>query len=115
MNDAIGFMMKPEQMLVATEHCFGTPDAICFRDNILRIHDLKTGEIPANFTQLRIYAAMFCIEYRFKPTEIKIELRIYQNDQVEVEHADTHEISFIIDRIKTFSARIDEIREEVFS
>ena len=46
-NDAIGFRMTPEQVLYYSDNCFGTADAICFRDDILRIHDLKTGAIPA--------------------------------------------------------------------
>ena len=47
-NDAIGFRMTPEQVLYYSDNCFGTADAICFRDDILRIHDLKTGAIPAH-------------------------------------------------------------------
>ncbi len=47
-NDAIGFKMTPEQILYYSENCFGTADAICFRNNMLRIHDLKTGSI--NYT-----------------------------------------------------------------
>ena len=42
-NDAIGFKMKPEQVLYYSDNCFGTADAIVFRNNLLRIHDLKTG------------------------------------------------------------------------
>ena len=48
-NDAIGYKMTPEQILYYSDNCFGTADAICFRDNFLRIHDLKTGKIPAHF------------------------------------------------------------------
>lgn len=47
-NDAIGYKMTPEQMLYYSENCFGTADAISFKQNVLRIHDLKTGEIPAH-------------------------------------------------------------------
>ena len=63
-NDAIGYKMTPEQMLYYSENCFGTADAISFKQNVLRIHDLKTGEIPAHMEQLMIYAALFCLEYR---------------------------------------------------
>ena len=39
-NDAIGYRMHPEQVLYFSEWCFGTADAISFRNNFLRIHDL---------------------------------------------------------------------------
>lgn len=83
-NDAIGFRMKSEQILFYSENCFGTADAISFdeRKRLLRIHDLKTGKIPAKFEQLMIYAAIFCLEYDYNPLDIDIELRIYQNDEV---------------------------------
>lgn len=63
-NDAIGFRMTPEQVLCYSENCFGTADSICFRDDILRIHDLKTGIVPAHMEQLLIYDALFCLEYK---------------------------------------------------
>lgn len=46
-NDAIGYKMTPEQVLYYSPNCFGTADTISFRNNFLRIHDLKTGETPA--------------------------------------------------------------------
>ena len=60
-NDAIGFRMTPEQVLYFLNNCFGTADAIAFRDGFLRIHDLKTGTTPAHMEQLEIYAALFCL------------------------------------------------------
>lgn len=81
-NDAIGFRMDTEVVLFYSERFFGTVDAISFRNNILRIHDLKTGKIKAHIEQLEIYAALFCLEYKVKPQDIEIELRIYQNDVV---------------------------------
>ena len=42
-NDAIGFNMSTEVILFYSERFFGTADAISFRNNFLRIHDLKTG------------------------------------------------------------------------
>ena len=49
-NDAIGFRMETEVPLWYSEFCFGTADAICFNEkkNLLRIHDLKTGEVKAH-------------------------------------------------------------------
>ena len=46
-NDAIGFKLSPEQVLLYSMNVFGTADAIGFRGRTLRIHDLKTGEKPA--------------------------------------------------------------------
>ena len=87
-NDAIGYRMHPEQVLYFSEWCFGTADAISFRNNFLRIHDLKTGKERAHIEQLRIYAALFCLEYRVSPADIKIELRIYQSDEVIIDEPD---------------------------
>lgn len=77
----------------------GTADAISFRNNFLRIHDLKTGVRPAHIEQLEIYAALFCLEYKVKPSAIKIELRIYQNDEVLIHNPEPDDISKIMDKI----------------
>lgn len=81
-NDAIGYRMRPEQVLYYSPFAFGTADAICFRRKLLRIHDLKTGTIPADIDQLLNYAALFCLEYHHDPCELKFSLRIYQNNQI---------------------------------
>lgn len=78
-NDAIGYRMNSEVILMYSERFFGTADAIMFKDNMLRIHDLKTGSGPVHPEQLMIYAALFCLEYKAKPGSINMELRIYQN------------------------------------
>lgn len=83
-NDAIGFQMDTEVVLFYSGRFFGTADAISFRDEVLRIHDLKTGKTPAHMEQLYIYAALFCLEYRIDPNSINMELRLYQNDDVQV-------------------------------
>ncbi len=111
-NDAIGYRMVPEQTLFYSENCFGTADAISFRKDLLRIHDLKTGLVPASFHQLEVYAALFCLEYHFKPFAIKMELRIYQNDDVQVLEGDPDAITHIMEQIKLFDKRIFEIRNE---
>lgn len=96
-NDCIGFRMTPEQVLFVDEWAFGTADAICFRDNRLRIFDLKTGIIEASMAQLKIYAAYFCLNYTKNPFEIdEIDLRIYQNDNIKVEQADPDEVFHIM-------------------
>ena len=87
-NDAIGFKLRPEQILYYSPNCFGTADAIDLRGDLLRIHDLKTGKVPAHIEQLMIYAALFCLEYGIKPSDIDTELRIYQGDDILVENYD---------------------------
>ena len=111
-NDAIGFRMTPEQPLVYSENCFGTTDAICFRNNFLRIHDYKSGEIPAHMEQLMIYAALFCLEYGYKPGDIEMELRIYQFNDIVVANPTAEDILPIMDRIITSDKIINKIRAE---
>ena len=113
-NDAIGFKMTPEQPLFYSENCFGTADTIAFRDSLLRIHDLKTGVIPAHMEQLMIYAALFCLEYKIKPAEIEIEieLRLYQNNEILYHNPTVEEIVPIIDKIVTFDKIINKIKEQ---
>ena len=101
-NDAIKYRMSCEQILYYSENCFGTADTIAFRYNILRIHDLKTGVYPGSVHQLEVYAALFCLEYNKDPFGIKMELRIYQNNEVIVYEADPEDIMFIIDKIQEF-------------
>lgn len=98
-NDAISFNMEPEVVLFYSPNFFGTADAISFKDNVLRIHDLKTGSTPVKMEQLEIYAALFCLEYKIKPGEIDIELRIYQNDDVMISNPTAEDILPIMDKI----------------
>ncbi len=111
-NDAIGFRLTPEQILYYSENCFGTADAIGFRNGLLRIHDLKTGVIPAHMEQLEIYAALFCLEYKIKPAEIEMELRIYQSDEILYHKPTVEDILPIIDRIITSDKIIAKIKAE---
>lgn len=111
-NDAIGFKMKPEQVLYYSDNCFGTADAIIFRNNLLRIHDLKTGVTRAHMEQLEIYAALFCLEYNKKPSDIDMELRIYQNNEIIVHNPTVEDILPIMDKIITFDKIIDKMKIE---
>ena len=111
-NDAIGYKMTPEQVLYFSENCFGTADAISFRNEILRIHDLKTGVTPAHIEQLEIYAALFCLEYRIKPSDIDMELRIYQSNEIAVHTPTAEEILPIMDKIGTFDKIIFDMKAE---
>ena len=111
-NDAIGYKMTPEQILYYSENCFGTADSIAFRNGLLRIHDLKTGVIKAHIEQLMIYAALFCLKYKVKPAEIDIELRLYQNNEIEIHEPETDEIVPIMDKIVTFDKVIKKVKEQ---
>lgn len=98
-NDAIGFKMSTEVVLYYSDRFFGTADAICFRNGVLRIHDLKTGKGPVHMEQLMVYAALFCLEYKIKPGEIEMELRIYQNDDILFCNPTAEDILPIMDKI----------------
>ena len=111
-NDAVGFKMTPEQVLYFSDNCFGTADSISFRKGQLRIHDLKTGDIPAHIEQLKIYAALFCLEYDIKPSDIEILLRIYQSNDILQLDATVEDVVPIMDKIKTFDRIIDSLKEE---
>lgn len=91
----------------------GTADAISFRNNFLRIHDLKTGTRPVHIEQLEIYAALFCLEYKVKPTDIKIELRIYQNDEILVHEPEAEEIIVIMNKIVHLNKILEDIEGRV--
>ena len=112
-NDAIGYRMETEVVLFYSERFFGTADAISFRNNLLRIHDLKTGKHPANMEQLEVYAALFCLEYKVKPSDIKMELRIYQNDEVIVHIPEPEDIVKVMQKIVSLDKLLEKIDEEV--
>lgn len=118
-NDAIGFRMRPEQTLYYSDNCFGTADAIAWdeKTKFLRIHDLKTGEIPAKMEQLLIYAALFCLEYHQKPGNMGFELRIYQNNGIDIANASTgltgEDILPIMDKIIQFDKLLNNIKGEL--
>lgn len=111
-NDAIGFKMDTEQTLYYSDNVFGTVDAISFRGNKLRIHDLKTGVTPASMKQLEVYTALFCLEYNKHPNDISVELRIYQNDEILVYEPIPEDLMYIMDKIIQFDKRIDKLKSE---
>jgi hypothetical protein len=118
-NDCIGYRMEVEQTLFYSFNAFATCDAISFGPDlddptqppILRIFDLKNGETPTSEQQLEVYAAYFCLEYNVKPGKIQYDLRIYQHDQIYRFETDPEDIAFIMDRIKTFNALIEQQKE----
>lgn len=114
-NDAIGFKMDTEVVLMYSEYFFGTADAICFRNNVLRIHDLKTGKvgkIEGHRDQVEIYAAYFCLEYNYKPEDIRIELRVYKNDDVDAWSPEAENIRAHMNKIIHFDNMFRKLERE---
>lgn len=116
-NDAIGYGMTPEQPLYFSENCFGTADTIFYKPGILRIHDLKTGATPAKMEQLEIYAALFMLEYEklfgVNPYNTKVNLRIYQSDDVDDVEPDPDRIAEVMDLIKEKNQWANDIQGEI--
>ena len=117
-NDAIGYKMESEQILYYSDNCFGTADAISFRKDrktnryLLRIHDLKTGVVPANMMQLMVYAALFCLEYGYSPEDIDIELRIYQEEVPDILNPDPLDVKVIMDTIVHHDSFLRELQQK---
>ena len=107
-NDAIKYRMRVEQPLCYDEKfCFGTADAIDFNGHLLRIHDLKTGDTPADIDQLIKYAALFCLDYNHDPSQLIFELRIYQTDQVVIYNPTVNEI---VDMMNNIIHKVDVLQ-----
>lgn len=111
-NDAIGYRMTSEQPLFYSRNFWGTTDAISFRKKTLRIHDLKTGLTPADMRQLQIYAALFCLEYGLSPDKIQTELRIYQNNDIQVATPHPDDLGGIMNKIVMFDNELQKMAEE---
>lgn len=116
-NDAIGFRMDTEVVLFYSERFFGTADTILFDEGkrLLRIHDLKTGKKPVKREQVEVYAALFCLEYRIKPGDIRFELRIYQNDETDIWEPTAEDILPIMDKIIHLDKMMESMAEEGLS
>lgn len=115
-KDAIGFGLMPEQPIVYQYPiAFGTADAIRFNPSKceLRIHDLKTGKIPASLDQLIEYAAYFFLEYHIKPGDCKTILSIYQNGDVLTGYPTASDILPIMDRAVTLTKYVQGVYEGV--
>ena len=56
--------------------------------------------------------ALFCLEYKVKPSDINIELRLYQNDEIIIDNPDQEIIVPIMDKIITFDKIINRIKEQ---
>lgn len=103
-QDAIGYRMRSEQVLYYSDYFMGTADSIILdKNNLLRIHDLKTGFRPAKLDQLEVYAALFCLQHKIKPGEIDYELRVYQGNDILIGKPTAEDILPIMDEIVTTS------------
>ena len=60
-----------------------------------------------------IYAALFCLEYKIKPSDIKMELRIYQNDDILVANPTAEDILPIMNKIIHLNNLIEKYNKEV--
>ena len=112
-NDAIGFDMEPEVTLKYTDNAFGTADAIRFNDKkmSLRIHDYKSGVTKPCLRQLEVYAAYFCMEYHIKPKDLKMELRIYWQDDIIIGEPTAADIVPLIDKIIVMDKYLTTLKE----
>lgn len=110
-NDSIDYMMDPEVLLYYSDLCFGTADAIQVSNGVLRIHDLKTGTTVAKIDQLKIYAALFYLEYGQKPERLRTELRIYQSDDIIVHEPEVDEIREVMDAIVEKDRVLQKLKE----
>lgn len=112
-NDAIGYGMESEQVLYYSDNCFGTADAISFKDDLLLIHDLKTGITKPSFKQLTIYAAMFCLEYDIDPNKITVIQRIYQGNGFMEESPYAEDVMAAMDKIIEFDLILENIKATI--
>lgn len=110
-NDSIDYMMDPEVLLYYSDLCFGTADSIQVSNGVLRIHDLKTGTTVAKIDQLKIYAALFYLEYGQKPERLRTELRIYQSDDILVHEPEVEEIREVMDAIVEKDRVLQKLKE----
>ena len=62
--------------------------------------------------QLEVYAALFCLEYKVKPSEIAIELRVYKNDEVVCHTPEPEAITEIMNKIVHLNKILEKIDYE---
>lgn len=112
-NDSIKFNLRPEEKLHYSKYAFGTADAINFEDGILRVSDLKTGKTKVSFLQLKIYVVLFLLCYPEISLKCikRIELRIYQNNNVYMETPEIDEILPLKDKMQRNSKILEELEE----
>lgn len=114
-NDCIDLNLVPEQPLFYSRNCFGTMDCGNIEDGIIMVSDYKSGVTPASMDQLKIYVAIMCLEYHIDfRTDIKrAELRLYQNDDVEISIPSVEEIEYIINKIIFSDNIVESLRNHI--
>ena len=60
--------------------------------------------------QVLTYSALFCLEYKYKPSKIEFELRIYQGDTTIVHIPEPEEVSAAMEKIVRLDKRLNELQ-----
>ena len=69
--------------------------------------------MAVSYTHLDVYKRqLFCLEYKIKPADIDIELRLYQNNEILYDEPTAEDIVPIMDKIITFDKVIRKIKEQ---
>lgn len=115
-NDSIGFNMSSEILLYYSDNCFGTADSIRYDgdEKKLMIFDLKTGVSKPSFSQLDIYAALFCLEYKINPKKLEIVERIYQGNGYTESFPEGSLIKSIMTKIVELDETLTDYRIEIY-
>lgn len=106
-NDAIGYEMSPERLLMGSPHFYGTADSILFDDRTgtIRVHDYKSGVSKVYEDQVNLYIAYALLEYGdlygMTPEKCTMEGRIYQTNGVKIWNPDPEYIRWIMNVVKT--------------
>lgn len=112
-NDGIMYGMTPEVQLYYSNFFFGTADTLSAIDDILRIHDLKTGKTKPSMKQLYVYVALYLLENGFTFDDFQdIETRLYWAGEVLIEHPGAEIIVPIMDKIVTVDKILQKMEEE---
>jgi len=111
-NDALDLGLVPEQLLFYSPWCYGTADTIGFdpEEQFLQIHDYKSGTSRSSVDQLYVYAALFCLEYEYRPFEINGRLRIYQGEEIREYEIDQGYLASVCDTIVSFDEVVTRYR-----
>ena len=111
-NDSISFRMDPEVVLKYSDDCFGTTDAICYREKELLINDLKTGRSTVHMDQLLTYAALFFLEYKASPETTSTILRIYQASDILEDRPEPERIRAAMNQIVELDKKVKKWKAE---
>lgn len=111
-NESIGHGLTPDVILMYSFNCYGTADALGFRDKTLRVHEYKSGESGSE-EQPMIYTALFCLEYDVDPYDINIIIAMYKGFEPYEFEPDPDKIVEIMRVIVEFDPILDELKKEM--